>query len=230
MGMGKAFISFGTAAVALFIGYATVPSTAESWVVAVLWWGFIVAGALCFLAGLGYLILKARRHQNPLTKRGQTVNEIKTLDWATCDKCGFIGVRNIKTRELEEMEDNQRRTGQPILTRINSLGDTEPSMKQSQNALCRQRISQSYHHFQANHCPYFIYNYHDDALNSKNGKKVPPQRSIRKVLRYQICLSLHAPPNSRFPMRNMDLEWIMGFTSSLFGRSIVPLAQCELRQ
>ncbi len=57
---------------------------------------------------------------------GQTVNETKALDWVTCDKCGFIGVRNIKTRELEEMEDNQRRTGQPILTRINSLGDTEP--------------------------------------------------------------------------------------------------------
>lgn len=48
------------------------------------------------------------------------------LDWVTCDKCGFIGVRNIKTRELEEMEDNQRTTGQPILTHINSLGDTEP--------------------------------------------------------------------------------------------------------
>jgi hypothetical protein len=52
--------------------------------------------------------------------------EIKNLGWVTCDKCGFIGVRNIKTRELEEMEDNQRRTGQPVLIRINQLGDTEP--------------------------------------------------------------------------------------------------------
>ena len=54
------------------------------------------------------------------------VNETNALDWVTCDKCGFIGVRNIKTRELEEVEDNQRNTGQPILTRINSLGDTVP--------------------------------------------------------------------------------------------------------
>ncbi len=124
--MGKACIWFGGAAVALFIGYATVPSTTESWVIAVLWWGFIVAGVLFFLTGLTYLILIARRRQNLLTKRGQTVNETKALDWVTCDKCGFIGVRNIKTRELEEAEDNQRETGQPILTRINSLGDTEP--------------------------------------------------------------------------------------------------------
>ncbi|GAI35258.1 unnamed protein product, partial [marine sediment metagenome] len=72
------------------------------------------------------MTLVKRRHiattpqkEKQLTKRGQTVNETKALDWITCDKCGFIGVRNIKTRELEEMEDNQRRTGQPILTRIN---------------------------------------------------------------------------------------------------------------
>ena len=111
---------------ALFIGYATVPSTTASWVIAVLWWGFIVAGGLFFLTGLTYLILIVRRRQDPLTKRGQTVNETKTLDWVTCDKCGLIAVRNIKTRELEEVEDNQRNTGQPILTRINPLGDTEP--------------------------------------------------------------------------------------------------------
>ncbi len=56
----------------------------------------------------------------------QSLSLTKALDWVTCDKCGFIGVRNIKTRELEEVEDNQRETGQPLLTRINSLGDTEP--------------------------------------------------------------------------------------------------------
>lgn len=71
-------------------------------------------------------LVKRRQKEKQLIKRGQTVNETKALDWVTCDKCGFIGVRNIKTRELEEVEDNQRNTGQPILTRINSLGDTEP--------------------------------------------------------------------------------------------------------
>ncbi|MCJ7654888.1 MAG: hypothetical protein MUO97_06240 [Dehalococcoidia bacterium] len=50
----------------------------------------------------------------------------KKRDWVTCDKCGFIGVRNIKTRELEEMEDNQRKTGRLILIPVNPLGDTEP--------------------------------------------------------------------------------------------------------
>lgn len=53
---------------ALFIGYATVPSTTASWVIAVLWWGFIVAGGLFFLTGLTYLILIVRRRQNPLSQ------------------------------------------------------------------------------------------------------------------------------------------------------------------
>lgn len=76
--------------------------------------------------GILIIILFAIRLIMMLVKRRHTVNETKALDGITCDKCGFIGVRNIKTRELEEMEDNQRRTGQPVLTRINSLGDTEP--------------------------------------------------------------------------------------------------------
>ncbi len=63
---------------------------------------------------------------DPEQAKLKLVNETKALGWVTCDKCGFIGIRNIKTRELEEVEDNQRETGQPILTRINSLGDTEP--------------------------------------------------------------------------------------------------------
>ena len=50
----------------------------------------------------------------------------KSKKWVTCDKCGLIGVRNIKTRELEEMEDNQRKTGQIVKIQVNSLGDTEP--------------------------------------------------------------------------------------------------------
>ena len=50
----------------------------------------------------------------------------KSKKWVTCDKCGLIGVRNIKTRELEEMGDNQRKTGQTVKFCINSLGDTEP--------------------------------------------------------------------------------------------------------
>jgi len=52
--------------------------------------------------------------------------KIHKKDWVTCDKCGLIGVRNIKARELEEMEDNQRKTGQTEKLRINSLGDIEP--------------------------------------------------------------------------------------------------------
>lgn len=87
---------------------------------------FLITWALPFIVVFGaiYLGYRLRNHKNNL--KGQTVNETKVLDWVTCDKCGFIGVRNIKTRELEEVEDNQRNTGQPILTRINSLGDTEP--------------------------------------------------------------------------------------------------------
>lgn len=50
----------------------------------------------------------------------------RSQKWVTCDKCGLIGVRNIKTRELEEMEDNQRKTGQIVKIQINSSGDTEP--------------------------------------------------------------------------------------------------------
>jgi hypothetical protein len=75
--MGKVCIWFGGAALALFIGYATVPSNTASWVIAVLWWGFIVAGVAFFLTGFISLILIARRHQNQLTKRGQTVDESK---------------------------------------------------------------------------------------------------------------------------------------------------------
>ena len=72
------------------------------------------------------VIDKFQKHFIDGFRVSKTVNETKALDWVTCDKCGLIGVRNIRTRELEEVEDNQRGTGQPILTRINSLGDTEP--------------------------------------------------------------------------------------------------------
>jgi len=86
----------------------------------------MVAIRLIVTLGKRRHIIKTPQKEKQLTKRGQTVNETKALDWVTCDKCGLIAVRNIKTRELEEVEDNQRNTGQPILTRINSLGDTEP--------------------------------------------------------------------------------------------------------
>ena len=47
---------------ALFIGYATVPSNTEPWVIAVLWWGFIVSGVSFFLISLAYLARIVRRH------------------------------------------------------------------------------------------------------------------------------------------------------------------------
>ncbi len=81
--------------------------------------GFAVIGFVILYkrAGGGYYVQE---------KDSGDTKPVDSQYWVTCDKCGFIGVRNIKTREFEEMEDNQRRTGQPILTRINSLGDTEP--------------------------------------------------------------------------------------------------------
>jgi hypothetical protein len=88
----------------------------------------LVVFCIITLFGIGLTIKIFQRTNKNIKKQkqGQTTNETKKLDWVTCDKCGFIGVRNIKTRELEEMEDNQRRTGQPVLIRINQLGDKEP--------------------------------------------------------------------------------------------------------
>ncbi len=65
--MGKAAIWFGGTAVVLLIGYATVPPSAtNTWILVVLWWGFIFASALFFLTGSAYLIPIGRRHLNPL--------------------------------------------------------------------------------------------------------------------------------------------------------------------
>ena len=137
--MEKAFITFGGTTASLAIGYAIVVATSTQGS----HWSFTLLLVLLAITGLGSIVTGIiwfvqwykNKPKEKITsmgevgsgqeKQGQTVNEIKTLDWVTCDKCGCIGVRNIKTRELEEMEDNQRRTGQPILIRINSLGDTE---------------------------------------------------------------------------------------------------------
>lgn len=61
--MRKACIGFGGTAVALFIGYATVSSTTASWIIAVLWWGFIVVAVLFFLTGLTYLLLWFKKYR-----------------------------------------------------------------------------------------------------------------------------------------------------------------------
>ena len=90
-----------------------------SWIPSIIIWGIAFIWLIATLVFLFKRRLKAKSQE-------KFISETKALDWVTCDKCGFIGVRNIKTRELEEMEDNQRRTGQPILIRINSLGDIEP--------------------------------------------------------------------------------------------------------
>ncbi len=52
---------------ALLIGYATVPPSAtNAWILAILWWGFVVAGLLSLSTGFVYLFLLAKRHLNPL--------------------------------------------------------------------------------------------------------------------------------------------------------------------
>ena len=66
--MVKVCIWFGGAAIALFIGYATVADVTEGspWYLVTIWIAFVVAGVLFLLTGLVYLFLLGKKRRNPI--------------------------------------------------------------------------------------------------------------------------------------------------------------------
>lgn len=136
--MGRACIGIGGVAIALFIGYATVPPTTASWVSTALWWGFIVAGVLFFLAGVVYLVPITNRHLNPLdilddiqctywTKEKQIKVTLWFRDYSNSPISEFSCITKFE-KQIADVNDKREINGTYLSLSNASYGKSRPIM------------------------------------------------------------------------------------------------------